>query len=228
VKPEIRAYIYREGGKIVSSLVKLGMARPRKASPPPEGEQPASLGEDTMITTQEPAKPPEVSYQGAIESPVEEGAPVEIATACVPCAVGHFSTSAGLLNEAVRFKGEGITSNEVLDRIAKALEEQNTLERVDLTPEKLQRAPEWERGIATEALEQSRKLRHSLEGITSIDELEQAASHTADYYKKLNRQWYKGRFAHLGKERVETIEKRLSSEDKDRIKKRAEALIEEA
>jgi len=29
---------------------------------------------------------------------------VDIATACVPCALGHFSTSTGLLNEAVRFK----------------------------------------------------------------------------------------------------------------------------
>lgn len=150
-----------------------------------------------------------------------------IAIACVPCALGHFSTSAGLLNEAVRFKGEGIASNEIVDRIAKILEEQNSLERVDLTPEKLQRTPEWERGIAEEALQESRKLRHSLESITSIGELEQAAADTAGYYKRLNRQWYKGRFTHLGKEKVEAIEKRLSPEDKERIKKRAEEIIEE-
>lgn len=151
----------------------------------------------------------------------------EVVTACVPCALGHFSTSAGLLNEAVRFKSEGITSNEILDRIAKILEEQNSLERVDLTPEKLQRTPEWERGIAEEALQESRKLRHRLESIASIDELEQAAADTATYYRKMNRQWYKGRFRHLGKEKVEAIESRLSPEDKERIKKRAEEIIEE-
>ncbi len=64
----------------------------------------------------------------------EENQTEDIATACVACAVGHFSTSSGLLKEALRFKGEGITSNEILDRIAAALEEQNALERVDLTP----------------------------------------------------------------------------------------------
>lgn len=152
----------------------------------------------------------------------------EIATACVPCALGHFSRSAGALNEAMRFRNEGITSNEILDRIACVLEEQNTLERFDLTSEKLQRTPEWEREIAEEALQQSRKLRHRLEGIQSIDELEQAAADTASYYKKMNRDWYRGRFRHLGKEKAEAIESRISSEDKERIKKRAEELIEEA
>jgi len=41
-----------------------------------------------------------------------------IATACVPCALGHFSTSSGLLNECVRFMEDGITSNVILDRVA--------------------------------------------------------------------------------------------------------------
>jgi len=120
-----------------------------------------------------------------------------IASACVPCSLGHFSTSAGLLNEAVRFKDEGITSNEILDRIAKTLEEQNTLERVDLAPEKLQQTSGWEREIADEALQQSRKLRHRLEGIQTIEELEDAAADTASYYRTMNREWYKGRLAHM-------------------------------
>jgi len=162
-----------------------------------------------------------------IASQEPETVPQQIATACVACALGHFSTSAGLLNEAIRFKGEDITSNEILDRIAKTLEEQNSLERVDLTPEKLQRTPEWEKEIAEEALQESRKLRHKLEGITSIDELEQTAADTSSYYKKMNRQWYKGRFAHLGKEKAEAIEKRINPEDKERIKERAKELIEE-
>ncbi|MBA7689160.1 hypothetical protein ES703_97662 [subsurface metagenome] len=115
----------------------------------------------------------------------------DIATACVACALGHFSTSAGLLNEAVRFKAEGITSNEVLDRIAKTLQELNALERVDLTPEKIQTTPDWERELAEDALRQSRNLRHRLEAITTIEELGQAAADTEGYYRNLNRRWWK-------------------------------------
>ncbi len=154
-----------------------------------------------------------------------------VATACVPCALNHFSTSAGLLNEAVRFKGEGITSNEILDRIAKVLEEQNTLERVDLTQEKIQSAPQWEREIAEEALSQSRSLRHRLETFSNIEQLEQSAADTESFYKKFNREWFKRRFAHLGPEKAQSIADkvgRLSPEDKERVLKRAEELVEEA
>ena len=157
--------------------------------------------------------------------------PETVATACVPCALGHFSTSAGLLNEAVRFEEEGITSNEILDRIAKVLEEQNALERKDLTPENIQSAPQWERKIAEEALRQSRKLRHALESFTSIEQIEQTAADTSSFYKKLNREWFKCRFAHLGPEKAQKIADkvgRLSPEDKERVLKRAEELVEEA
>ncbi|MBA7652430.1 hypothetical protein ES703_60264 [subsurface metagenome] len=153
-----------------------------------------------------------------------------VATACVPCALGHFSTSAGLLNEAVRFKGEGITSNEILDRIAKVLEEQNTLERVDLTQEQIQSAPQWEREIAEEALSQSRSLRHRLETFINIEQLEQAAADTESFYKKFNREWFKRRFAHLGPEKAQSIADkvgRLSPEDKERVLKSPEELVDE-
>jgi len=116
-----------------------------------------------------------------------------IATACVPCALGHFSTSSGLLNECVRFKEDGIDSNEILDRVAKILAEQNALERVDLTPEMIQRSPEWERKLAERALAESRRLRHKLEGLESIEQLEEAAASTASFYRKLNREWFKER-----------------------------------
>ncbi|MBA7661264.1 hypothetical protein ES703_69279 [subsurface metagenome] len=139
-----------------------------------------------------------------------------VATACVPCALGHFSTTTGLLVEAVRFKAEGITSNEVLDRIAKALQEQNTLERVDLTPEKIRSTPDWERDIAEEALQQSRGLRHRLETIETIEDLEQAAADTEGYYRELNRKWWKRRFAKTGKTEPEmTLEdaKKMAAEE---------------
>jgi len=153
----------------------------------------------------------------------------DVATACVPCALGHFSASAGLLNEVARFKAEGITSNEILDRIAKVQEEQNTLERFDLTPENIQSLPPWEKELAEEALSQSRSLRHRLETFSTIGDLEQAAADTSSFYKELNREWFKGRFAHLGPEKAQRIADevgKLSSEDKDRVLKRAEELIE--
>ena len=148
----------------------------------------------------------------AMPQPSEESPPARIATACVACAVGHFSTSSGLLKEALRFKGEGMTSHEVLDRIAGALEEQNALEREDLTQEKIQNLPQWERQIAEEALTQSRQLRHRLETIQSIDELEQLAADTRTYYLKLSRQWYRGRFSNLGAKKAEAIAQRVGEE----------------
>ncbi len=161
-----------------------------------------------------PAPPPVIKNQGLSPATVTETsaggkAAAEIATACVPCAVGHFSTSSGLLKEAVRFKGEGIASPEILDRIAAVLEEQNALEREDLSPEKIQRLAGWEKAIAGEALSQSRQLRHRLESIQTIDELEQAAADTRAYYLKLSRQWYRGRFSKLGAARAEAIAERV-------------------
>ena len=113
----------------------------------------------------------------------------DVASACVPCAVGHFSTSAKLLNEAVRFKKEGLASPQVLDDISAAIGEQNALERIDLTPEKIQNLEDWERDLAEEALDRSRDLRHKLEKVQSMEELESLAADTEEYYKKLNREW---------------------------------------
>jgi hypothetical protein len=114
---------------------------------------------------------------------------MSVASACVPCAIGHFSTSARLLDEAVRFKKDGLTSPQVLDDIAAVLGEQNALERIDLTPDKILTLPEWEREMADLALERSRELRHKLENIQSMEELESLAANTEEFYKKLNREW---------------------------------------
>ena len=133
----------------------------------------------------------------------------DIATACVPCAIGHYAGAAKLLNEAIRFRDDGIESNQVLDDIAGAIGELNAMERVDLTPERLQKTPEWERVIADEALRESRKLRHRLEGIGTMDEIEKAAADTESYYKKLHRQWQRGRFSYLGAKKAEAIAERV-------------------
>lgn len=191
------------GPNRIEQWERLGEALASKATeespkPPSSGPEPPEKAPETEIAT----IPPSTEGQ-------------DIATACVPCALGHFSRSAGALNEAVRFKNEGMTSNEILDRLACVLEEQNTLERFDLTPEKLQRTPEWEREIAEEALQRSRQLRHKLEGIETVEQLEQAAAETATYYKKMNRQWYRGRFRHLGADKAEAISQRAGPEGED-------------
>ena len=162
-------------------------------------------------TTQGAEKVPEIEPQNSGQSPTTEENPSEgqdIATACVPCAIGHYSGAARLLNEAIRFREEGIESSQVLDDIAGAIGELNAMERVDLTPERLQKTPGWERAIADEALRESRKLRHRLEGISNMEEIEKAAADTESYYKKLNRQWYRGRFNNLGTKKAETIAQR--------------------
>ncbi len=112
-----------------------------------------------------------------------------VARGCLPCATGHFSTSATFLNEAVRFKKDGLTSPQVLDDIAGAIGELNALERIDLTPAKIHMLPEWEKEMAELALEKSRELRHRLESIQSMEELENLAADTEEFYKKLNREW---------------------------------------
>jgi len=166
------------------------------------------LGKTGNITQKAEETEPAASegLVGANQIPQEKS---EVATACVACAVGHFSTSSGLLKEALRFKSKGITSNEIIDRIAGALEEQNALEREDLTPEKIQRLPEWEKEIAEEGLTQSRQLRHKLESIQTIDELNQLTADTRSYYLKLSRQWYRGRFSNLGAAKAEVIARRV-------------------
>jgi len=167
-------------------------------------------GELTETPTRDSERPKEELLATTVpQTSSEESTTARIATACVPCAIGHFAGAAKLLNEIFRFRDDGMESDQVLDDIAGAIGELNAMERVDLTPERLQKTPEWERSIADEALRESRKLRHRLEGIGSMEEVEKAAADTETYYKKLNRQWYRGRFSNLGTKKAETIAQRV-------------------
>ena len=183
--------------KVSSKLDELGLTDTSSTTPTRTTESPKEKLLPTTLTQPKP----------------EEKQPEDIATACVPCAIGHYAGAAKLLNEAIRFRDDGIESNQVLDDIAGAIGELNAMERVDLTPERLQKTPGWERTIADEALRESRKLRHRLEGIGSMDEIEKAAADTESYYKKLNRQWYRERFKHLGSEKAEAISQRIGTEE---------------
>jgi len=112
-----------------------------------------------------------------------------VKSACVVCAIGHFVTSSKFLNEAVRFKKDGLASPQVLDDIAEAIGEQNALERIDLTPAKIETLPEWEKEMAEGALEKSRELRHRLETVANMIDLQKIAVETEEYFRYLNREW---------------------------------------
>jgi len=91
--------------------------------------------------------------------------------------------------------------------------------------------PPWEIELAEEALLQSRQLRHNLENISNIEQLGQTAADSETVYKKLFRGWFKQRFAHLGLEKAQIIADKvdkLSPEDKERVLKSPEGLVEAA
>ena len=215
MSPDIKSIIIQEGSKIVSSLIK---APRRHIESQPQAENPEQAFERIYGSKKtDPGVPSGVSPETS-QAPLSVIEKQEVETACVPCSIGHFSASAGLLNEAMRFKKDGITSREVLDRIAKVLEEQNALERVDLTPEKLQNTPAWERALAEEALLESRRLRHNLENIQGIGELEKLAANTETFYKDLNATWFKQKLGSKGitetklKEMKQTAAQRAAEE----------------
>ena len=113
----------------------------------------------------------------------------DVKSACLPCGLGHLSTSSALLNEAMRFKKDGLATPQVLDDIAQAIGELNALERIDLTPAKIDLLPDWEKEMANLALEKSRELRHKLESVQNMDDLEEISIDTEEFYKQLNRDW---------------------------------------
>ena len=82
-----------------------------------------------------------------------------------------------------------MASPQVLDDIAEAIGEQNALERIDLTPAKIETLPDWEKAMAEKALEKSRELRHKLESVQSMEELQSIAVDTEEFFKWLNREW---------------------------------------
>lgn len=212
MEPGTKASIAREGGKLASDFIRIIMVRAKRHRIGlPESQEEADITAKEAVISQEP-----------VVTPKQE----TVATACVPCALGHFSTSAGILNEAVRFKEEGITSIEIANRIAIVLKEQNTLERIDLTPEKILATPEWERGIAEEALKQSRSLRHRLETIETIEDLEQIAADTEGYYRTLHGGWWKLRLAKLPA--GAKMSPLVSEKDREEIKKLASEKIDKA
>jgi len=153
--------------------------------------------------------------QGELESAeVVTPAPSEqatgIATGCVPCSIGHLGTCSGLLNEAMRFaRKDGVESDEVINRANMCLDELNALERVDLRPELIVGLPDWEKTLAEKALDLSRSLRHDLEGLSTVQELEAVAARTQGTRQEIGSGWFRERLSRMTPEQKVIVERKI-------------------
>lgn len=115
------------------------------------------------------------------------GSPADISAACVPCARAHLIGVRGDLREALRFAREsGMDHPEARRRIDHAAEEVVMLERYDLTPEAIAKAPPEEQAVIRELLPGIRKLRQRLlNQIHDVEDLELAAIEASQLYETL-------------------------------------------
>ena len=179
INPHFLAIIFQEGGRLISEIIRTKPSR-------------------TVIIEEElvPQLPPDESEEAAGE---EEKA--EVATACIPCAIGHYGTCTGLLNEAMRFaKKDGVGDREVITRVQMCLAELNAMERVDLRPEMTVDLPTFEKQLADKALVSSRQTRHTLEGLATADDLERAAANLQRTSNDIGTEWYQHRIPAKAKE----------------------------
>ena len=95
-------------------------------------------------------------------------------TACIPCVKNHLSAVAGILSESKRFISNGIKDPKIVEAIDIATKELTAAERGDLDPAKVASLPEKEKEVAEWAAEQTRDLRHSIDGIRDKETLEEA------------------------------------------------------
>lgn len=167
----------QEAGKLVSGLLALRTPKLK----PPKGYQP-------------PAEPvPAPKYIG--EEKVEEG------TACLPCVNGHFSVCSGLISdEAIRMARRHGIGDEEISRINKCLDQLNAMEREDLSIDKISELPQWEKDLALYAQSESAEIRHGLEHLESVDDLEHVALKIKKARMTVGQTYFKNKLAHMPKE----------------------------
>jgi len=124
--------------------------------------------------------------------PKEEPVASSIKRGCVPCSSQHVLTCVGVLNEAMRFaRTEGIGSDQVLDDTSTCMAELNSMERIDLRPERIAQLEPWEKELAIELLNLSRETRHGLEGMTTVDDLEKIAANLQPRQREILKKWFR-------------------------------------
>lgn len=116
-------------------------------------------------------------------------------TACLPCTTDHLSTCAGLLSdEAVRMAHRnGLNDPEVQRRIMACSDQLNALEREDLSIDKIAGLPKEEKEIALYAQSKSADIRHMINGIKSVEDLENIALEVKQTRNKVGADYLKVR-----------------------------------
>lgn len=136
--------------------------------------------------------------------------------ACLPCGNDHFSTTSGELAEAMRFaRAEGtIDHPEVLTRLAHSEDELNVFEREDGAPEKIVKLPPEEKALMNEMLVESRKLRHMLKEINTVDDLERVGAVAQETRRDFRNKLFRLQLA------------RLTPQQQDQVKAKAMSILD--
>ena len=205
---QIMAVLITQGTELISDLLRTRALKMKLPQLMPDYSFPELEPETETLRMSTPIEP-------INETPETPNKATEIATGCLPCALGHLGTCTGLLNESMRFAYKnGLASPETIDRVNMCLDELNAMERVDLRPEMIAQLPEWEKKLANKALLASRDIRHKIEGLASVETLEELAANTQTVRTEIGRSWFQEKM------------KKLSPEDKAEIQQRVLARME--
>lgn len=190
---ETLAMLFEEGGNLITLLLR-------------NRDLFTSVGGDSVVATEEQESP---TAEEPVSVPTSEKA-TGVATGCVPCSIGHLGTCTGIINEGMRFaRKDGIQSDEVISRVNMCLDELNALERVDLRPELIHDLPDWEKALAEQSLSLSRTLRHDLEQLSSVPQLEEIAAKLQTARQEIGKSWFKQRLSLMTPEQRQEVEDEL-------------------
>ncbi|MEE9316272.1 MAG: hypothetical protein V3U97_04090 [bacterium] len=193
MRNQVLQFIAQQAGnaftKAINKKVTKSPGTPMEAESPEEALE-RIYGEDKSVDITPELKEEIIEKLKGIDT-----ATIDIATACLPCTGSHLHACVGLLNEAVRFARKDGINLEVIKRIDNCLGEIVAAERIDLTPEAIVNLPAKEKEIASEAAIKLRDIRHDLENISSLDELEQIAARAQELQHKITYQWFQSKLA---------------------------------
>lgn len=168
---------------VLAAMPSTGRPAPDEAPAPTPPETPAETDVRTMHADIRSARPysqrPALTHllpRQSATTPTTTPAPLSTGTACLPCGRHHISAISGALGEALRFaRSDGLNSPEVISRLTIADEEMDVMERVDLAPAKIAGLGPKDKEDARWLANESRSIRHVLDSMGSVEDLERAA-----------------------------------------------------
>lgn len=170
-----RLTLYRQHLEKLDRLIEQMPAPPPRRAAEPAGSAPPL-----------PAGPATATGEAPVTA-APAGTSSDIGSTCVPCTRAHLLGVRGDLREALRFAREsGIDHPEARRRVDHAAEEVVMLERYDLTPEAIAKAPPEEQAVIRELLPELRRLRQRLVNeVNDVEDLEVAAIEASSLYERL-------------------------------------------